>query len=724
MRPHNQSEPGAPAPSAWSMTLEVVGLAGVAVTQPLLDVFGNAPETFIEAGASRSDIVWFALAIAFVPALIVAAVQFAMARLASPAVRVLLHTVVIATFAALLAAHLVARGTAMTGAAIAAVAVASGAGFAWLRRRTGWISTWLRYLSVATPLFVALFLFASPVSELLAETSQAGVPSMGRADRGPVIVLVLDELPTRSLLASDGGIDADRFPGFGAFAAEGTWFRNATSVSSHTLSAVPAIFTGQYPTDTDGAPTAATYPENLFRLLERSYRFNVSEHITSLCAVARCDAADAANTPDAAHRQAALAVADQSDGLGALFPRAWRVYQTLLDGSDEEADPDAGHDGQFEEDLVDPVEGAATPQPALFARWLSNIDGDLERPQFSAIHIRLPHHPWFIGGDGVPYLVPGGTDRLLGLDERSWVDGAGLTTTTRQRHLLMVRYADTLVAALQSRLEALGIWDDATVIVTADHGAAFDPGGQFRYWDERNSPEIVGVPLFVHGPGFARDSIVDAPTQVVDVTPTIADVAGVESPWSFDGISLRALPDAARTRHPYALGATDDRRYRVTSIDVSDHLDRLLALAPPFGTDGGGDLAVLRSAPHGELIGRPLDAFTIGDTGGTVRQRFPESPGPDDDFAMNGHGRVPAYLFGTVAGGTGSGIDDGTPIVVALDERIAGVTTAYIGESGSLEYAVLLPPDWLADGTHHVRYFVLDETSTAAPRLLPLALAV
>jgi hypothetical protein len=706
-----------PSPSSWwAMALEVLGLAGLAVTQPLLDVFGNSPEAFIEAGASRRDIVIFALGIALVPALVAAALQLTIGAFASTRVRALVHAAIVGGFAALLVAQVVAKQTTLSGTVVWLAALVTGVSLIALIGRAAWIRIWLRYLSVATPIFVAVFLFSSPVSALLDASSQRGVAAVGKPDRGPVVLLVLDELPLRSLLDADGNIDASRFPGFGKLAANSTWYRNTTSVSSHTMSAVPAIFTGQYPEANDGAPTADRYPENLFRLMERSFRFNVSEHVTSMCAVARCDPDDTANAPELAHRESVLDVADQSDGLAALFPRAWRVYQTLVDGSAEDAGPDAGHDGQFEEDLVQPDTEGAVPQPALFARWLSTIDGDTDRPQFSALHTRIPHHPWFVGGEGVPYLVPGGPDRLLGLDKRVWVNGDGLTITTRQRHLLMVRYTDTLVAALEARLESLGIWDTATVIVTADHGAAFEPGGQFRYWDASNSPEIIGVPLFVHGPDFRGGAVVDTPTQLVDIAPTIAQVSGIEAPWPADGVSVLDLPTRPRTKHPYALGATDDRTFHLRSIDVGDHLERLLALRPVPGDEGGGDLDILRQSPHGTLIGQEVDGLATGPVvAGRVHQRFPRSPSPNDAFAIDDDGRVPAYLFGTVAG-----LDPGVPIVVTIDGRVAGTTTVFKGESGAHSYAVLLPPTWLAEGSHRIRYYALDETDDDGPRLLPL----
>jgi hypothetical protein len=50
--------------------LVLLGLAGVAVTQPVLDLFGSNPTFFVAGGYGRRQIVAFALVVAFVPGLV------------------------------------------------------------------------------------------------------------------------------------------------------------------------------------------------------------------------------------------------------------------------------------------------------------------------------------------------------------------------------------------------------------------------------------------------------------------------------------------------------------------------------------------------------------------------------------------------------------------------------------------------------------------------------
>ena len=60
-------------------------------------------------------------------------------------------------------------------------------------------------------------------------------------------MITFDEWPTSSFVGADGKIDRTLFPNIAAFADSATWYRNATSVTSATWHAVPAILIGEVP---------------------------------------------------------------------------------------------------------------------------------------------------------------------------------------------------------------------------------------------------------------------------------------------------------------------------------------------------------------------------------------------------------------------------------------------------------------------------------------------
>jgi arylsulfatase A-like enzyme len=76
---------------------------------------------------------------------------------------------------------------------------------------------------------------------------------------------------------------------------------------------------------------------------------------------------------------------------------------------------------------------------------------------------------------------------------------------------------------------------DTIWIICSDHGVRVDVAGKDLY------AHIVRVPLIIAGPGFeprVLDETVEAP---VDLAATVVDLAGIEPPASYDGISLVPL---------------------------------------------------------------------------------------------------------------------------------------------------------------------------------------
>ena len=80
----------------------------------------------------------------------------------------------------------------------------------------------------------------------------------------------------------------------------------------------------------------------------------------------------------------------------------------------------------------------------------------------------------------------------------------------QQRHLLQLGYTDRLLGEYLDRLEAIGDFDRAMVIVAADHGITFVAGEHSR-GDTSNVGGIAGVPLlFKEPPPDQRDCSIPA----------------------------------------------------------------------------------------------------------------------------------------------------------------------------------------------------------------------
>ena len=100
------------------------------------------------------------------------------------------------------------------------------------------------------------------------------------------MLLILDELPTRSVLDADDRIDATRFPNLAEFAEDATWYRHHTAIATLTEGAVPSMLTGTLPVPERAIWT--NHPDNLFTLLAPTHELEVLEQSTELCPYDSC----------------------------------------------------------------------------------------------------------------------------------------------------------------------------------------------------------------------------------------------------------------------------------------------------------------------------------------------------------------------------------------------------------------------------------------------------
>ncbi len=130
-----------------------------------------------------------------------------------------------------------------------------------------------------------------------------------------------------------------------------------------------------------------------------------------------------------------------------------------------------------------------------------------------------------------------------------------LTRHNEQRYLLQLGFVDRLLGRLIRQLKRTGIYDDTLILVTADHGFAWQVGVPTRRSvSNGNVEELTPVPFFVKAPGQRRGRVNDAYVETLDVTPTIADVLGMRLGYRTDGssaFSRGGAPAARRGRdHP------------------------------------------------------------------------------------------------------------------------------------------------------------------------------
>jgi arylsulfatase A-like enzyme len=103
----------------------------------------------------------------------------------------------------------------------------------------------------------------------------------------------------------------------------------------------------------------------------------------------------------------------------------------------------------------------------------------------------------------------------------------------------MVELIDEQVGRMLDALEASGQRERTVVLFASDHGEMLGDHGVIgkgcRFYEA-----LVRVPLIISGPGFRKGLLSDALVELTDLAPTLADVAGLELPWTH-GTSLVPL---------------------------------------------------------------------------------------------------------------------------------------------------------------------------------------
>jgi arylsulfatase A-like enzyme len=108
-----------------------------------------------------------------------------------------------------------------------------------------------------------------------------------------------------------------------------------------------------------------------------------------------------------------------------------------------------------------------------------------------------------------------------------------------------IRSMDAWIGRLVGHLRERGLYDDALIVVTSDHGEEFadrDPHVYVNGHGHSVHDELVHVPLILKLPGGAWSGArVAQQVRSVDVMPTILDLVGAPTPPGLDGASLRGI---------------------------------------------------------------------------------------------------------------------------------------------------------------------------------------
>lgn len=179
-------------------------------------------------------------------------------------------------------------------------------------------------------------------------------------------------------------------------------------------------------------------------------------------------------------------------------------------------------------------------------------DAPSEQPFFLWFAPTAPHPPWVSASrhegryaDLVVSTAPSVGEADVS-DKPAWVRGLPVfdaedlaaMRSARRRSYEALLAVDDSVRSIVDELRERGELDETVFVFLSDNGFSF---GEHR-WVKKTCPyeECIRVPFLIRVPGLAP-RIEPAMVSAVDLTPTIAELAGVRPDVSMDGVSLVPL---------------------------------------------------------------------------------------------------------------------------------------------------------------------------------------
>ncbi len=184
---------------------------------------------------------------------------------------------------------------------------------------------------------------------------------------------------------------------------------------------------------------------------------------------------------------------------------------------------------------------------------------ELKQPFFLACGFVRPHLPFYAPkkywelytSDEIPLASnrfrPKNAPRLLrGAEEiRSYHD-RDIEYNSREYHRVArhgyyacVSYVDALVGRLVATLDELGIRDNTIVVLWGDHGWQL---GEHNFWAKNTLlHNAVRSPLIISAPGCQQNVEVDGIVELIDIYPTLCELAAIRQPGHLEGASVVPL---------------------------------------------------------------------------------------------------------------------------------------------------------------------------------------
>jgi arylsulfatase A-like enzyme len=332
-----------------------------------------------------------------------------------------------------------------------------------------------------------------------------------KTDRPNILLYVVDALRADRLSAY--GYERPTSPNLDKLAQRSVIFLNAYSTGANTLGSIPALFTSLPPAEAKGRlrPTKYAVEHTLAEVFQ-----------------------------DAGYATA---------GFQANFLlKPFLGYARGFDTYDTYSEFIGGRENK-------PVEAQKLHERVL--QWLSNPRSGPFFIYVQSLDVHSPYEPPFpflgkFNGDQefpppeLTYVPEGMSPESL----RGWRDA--VRRLKPHRYDDAVAYADHELGRLIAALDDLGLRESTVIVITADHGESLGEGGRYLHGFSLHE-EQIRIPLIIFLPWMKAPAREDTVVSLIDLGPTLLDIAGIHTPTQFKGHSL--LRPESRQQPRSALGA-------------------------------------------------------------------------------------------------------------------------------------------------------------------------
>ncbi|WP_226527240.1 sulfatase [Metabacillus niabensis] len=201
------------------------------------------------------------------------------------------------------------------------------------------------------------------------------------------------------------------------------------------------------------------------------------------------------------------------------------------------------------------------------AEWIEKVPDDY--PWFNFVSFVGPHDPFDPPTEyaekyrekDVPSAVK---DSMQGKPEwvknRQITDDPEIIASTRRQYCAAIEVIDDQIGMILDALERRNMVDNTYIIFTSDHGEMLGDHG--LYQKSVGYEPALHVPLIISGPDIPEGEVSDALIELIDLNPTVCELAGLPAQENIDAKSFGSILRKESLNHRSDI-VSAERNFRV-----------------------------------------------------------------------------------------------------------------------------------------------------------------